>query len=173
MARKFVTTKEYALFSSINKELIQNFVGQEVVYYPISRDLTSVRNIYGEAVEKQYIDPVRLNCLVRYDNPVVKSTDIGLDSEYQLEVYALNDELVERNLVPLEGDFLEYGQTFYEVASVTQPQLVYGHVDNKLMKKLLCVPSREGQFAAESYSGEGGEDFSHPVLPPRPRNPRE
>lgn len=172
MARKFITTREYALISSINKELIQNFIGQEVIYYSISREETSVRNIYNESIEKRYLDPVRLNCLVSYDNPTVKNTDIGLDSEYNVEVFALNDELIERNLVPKEGDFLEYGQTFYEVTAVTQPQLVYGHIDNKLMKKLSCVASRENQFSAESYSGIGGQDNSHPVQPPSPRNPR-
>jgi hypothetical protein len=171
MARLFITTKEYALISAINKELIQHISLQEVIYYSISRDFTDVKNIYGETIEKRYLDPVRLNCLVRFDNPTVKSTDLGLDSVYSLEVYALNDELIERNLSPTEGDFLEYGQIFFEVTAVTQPQLVYGHIDNKLMRKLICVPSREGQFSAESYSGEG-VDNSHQVQPPLPKNPR-
>jgi hypothetical protein len=172
MARKFITTKEYSLISKINKELIQNFSGQDVIYYAISREHTQVDDIYGEAVEKFFLDPVILNCRVAYDNPVVKTTEIGTDSEYTLEVYVMNDELLERNLVPMEGDFVEFGQTFYEISSVTQPQLVFGHVDNKLMRKLVCVTSREVQFAAGAYSGIGAEDNSHPVQRPVPRDPR-
>lgn len=172
MARKFITTREYDFIKSINKELIQNFIGQEVLYYAISREDTNVDDLYGESIEKSFLPPVMLNCLVSYDNPVVKSLDVGLDTEYTLDVYALTDEMNERNLLAREGDFVEFGQVFFEITGVTKPQLVFGHVNNKLMTKLTCVASREAQFAAGSYSDYGGQDNSHPILPPQPRNIR-
>lgn len=173
MARKFITEKEHALIASINREVIQRWVGQEVVYYPISREETAVHDVYGEAVEKQWLPPVRVNCLVAYDNPVVKSMDIGLDSEHTLDVYMHAAELVERNLVPREGDFLEFGQMFFEVSGVTEPHMVFGQINNQIMVKLSCVQAREGTFSAEAYSSHEVDDGSHPVTTPTSRNVRD
>lgn len=146
-------------------------MGQEVIYYAMSREDTQV-NAYGESWEKSTLPPVRLNARVEYGEPVVKSTAAGPDSELTLEVYCLTDELIERNLAPVEGDFVEFGQAYFEISGVTQPQLVFGQVNNRLMTKLSCVASREAQFSAGSYSGYGGEDNSHPIQPPIPRNIR-
>ncbi len=170
MSRKFVTSREHALIGSINRELIQKVIGQEVVYYALSREETAVDDVYGEAVEKTWYAPVRLNCLVDFDNPVVKTTGMGLDSEYTLELYVHTAELIDRNLRPWEGDFVEFGQTYFEVTSVTMPQLVFGQVNNKIMTKLSCVSAREGTFAAGGYSAHEVDDPSHPVQTPDSRD---
>jgi hypothetical protein len=99
---------------------------------------------------------------VNYDNPTVKTMGYGADSVYSIEVYFHKQELVDRNVSPKEGDFIEYGSIFYEITSVTQPQLVFGQINNKVMTKCTCVASREGQFAA---GGDSSKDrsFVHPV----------
>ena len=56
------------------------------------------------------------------------------------------DELIERNVKPREGDFIEFGQVVYEIAAVTKPQLTFGQVQKKIMTRCVCIPSRQGQF---------------------------
>lgn len=173
MARKFITEKEHALIAKINKELIQKVIGQEVIYYALSREETQPHDVYGEAIEKTWYSPVTLNCLVSYDSPDVKTLDIGLDTEYTLEVYALTDELTDRNIRASEGDFVEFGQKFFEITSVTLPQMAFGQINNRLMTKFSCVSSREPIFSGGSYSSHEVVDNSHPVLTPRSKNVRD
>lgn len=167
MSKKFVTERELAFIDHINKELIQHVAVQEIVYYAIDPEVTRIDELYDEAVEKVWRDPVRVNARVRFDNPSTKSTNLGPDSDYALEAYCHTQELIERNVKPKEGDFIEYGQVFFEITSVTKPQQAFGQANAKLMTKLVCVPAREGQFAA-------GSDFrrfvdrSHPVQPSKP-----
>jgi hypothetical protein len=162
MARKFVTEREIAFIDAINKELIQKVVGQEVSYYAISLEKSRVHRLYDEAIEKVWDPPVMLNARILWDNAQSITTNMGVDSKYSVEVYFHDLELRDRNVRPKEGDFIEFGQVFFEITSVTQPQIVFGQINNRLMTKCICVPSREGQFQAGSRSSEG-VDNTHPV----------
>ena len=76
-------------------------------------------------------------------------------SKYTIEIYFHKAELEDRNVFAQEGDFVEYGGIFYEITSATQPQIVFGQINNKVMVKCTCVASREGQFAAGGDSDVG------------------
>lgn len=162
MARKFVLDREIAFINAINKELVQDVVGQEIHYYAILAEQTRANRLYSESVKKTWAAPVKINALVQYDNPETVTTGMGTDSRYEAEVYCHAKELEERNVSPREGDFVEFGSIFFEITSVTQPQLVFGQANNKIMTKLTCVPSREGQFAAGGKSSDGVARV-HPV----------
>lgn len=164
MSKKFVTTKELALIDEWNKELIQKFVEQEVIYYGISVEHTVVDDLYNESVTKFWYSPVRINARVRYDNPNTLSTNLTQDSQYTLDVFFHTQELIERNVEPREGDFVEFGEIVFEVTSVSRPQLVYGQVNKKINTKCVCVPSREGQMAIYGDSSRFIER-THPVEP--------
>lgn len=146
MSRKFITEKEFEYINKINKELIQNFTGEEVIYYAISKEHTVVHRLYNEAISKVWFHPVRVNARVEYDNPGDFSTSFTIDSQYDLIVYFHNQELRDRNVKPITGDFIEYGQIIFEITSVAQPQRVFGQINNKIMTKCVCKPSREGQM---------------------------
>lgn len=162
MSRKFITEREIAFIDKVNKELIQKVTGQEVSYYAISLEKSKVHRLYDEAIEKVWEAPVKINARVLWDNTQSSATNFGVDSKYSCEVYFHDLELVERNVRPREGDFIEFGQVFFEITSVTQPQIVFGQVNNRLMTKCVCVPSREGQFQAGGRTGEG-VDNTHPI----------
>jgi hypothetical protein len=162
MSRKFVTEKEIAFINSVNKELIQRVSGQEVNYYAISMEETRSNKLYGEAVEKSWMPPVKVNAMVEYDNTATQSTLQGVDSKYTAILYFHTQELIDRNVLPKEGDFIEFGQIFFEITSVTQPKLVFGQVNNKILTRCDCISSREGQFQAGA-SSDDSEDNSHPV----------
>ena len=169
MARKFITERELQFISVINKELIQNVVGQEVNYYAVSERTRT--NLYGEAVQKIWNPPIAINARVLWENPTVETKDGNLDNKYTAEVYFHTDELNDRNVRPREGDFVEFGQVFFEITSVTHPQIVFGQVQQKIMTKCMCVMSREGQFQAGNVSSQS-VDHSHPVEDEIPdRNP--
>ena len=162
MARLFATATELAFIDRVNGELLQNVSGQLVNYYAFSKQESEVNDLYGESIRKVWSPPVAIYARVRYNNETVKSTRQGQDSQYSLEVYFHTAELIDRNVLPKEGDFVEYGQLFFEITSVTQPQQVFGQIQDRIMTKCVCVPSREGQFQAGNVSSED-VDHSHPV----------
>lgn len=162
MAKKFITEREIAFINRINKELIQKVTGQEVSYYAISLEKSKVNNLYGEAVEKVWDPPVFINARVLWDNSNSATTGFGMDSKYTCEVYFHELELEERNVAPKEGDFVEFGEVYFEITSVTKPQIVFGQVNNKVMTKCVCVPAREGQFQGGSNTSEDVKR-THPI----------
>ena len=164
MSRKFITDKELASISKINKELIQDYIGQEVIYYAISEEHTVSHRLYQESVNKVWFSPIRINALVEYDNPSVETTNFTLDSKYELSVMFHTEELSDRNVKPREGDFIEFGRVVFEITAVTQPQLVFGQVSEKIMTKCTCKPSREGQMQIHSDSAQF-IDNTHPIDP--------
>lgn len=162
MARKFITQRELDFIARINHELIQKVVGQEISYYEIDIEKSKVNRLYDESVQKVWRNPVLVNARVLWDNPSTKTSNFGVDAQFTAEVYFHKLELDERNVSPKEGDFIEFGQVFFEITSVTQPQIVFGQVNNKVMTKCICVPSREGQFQAGGRSSES-VDNTHPI----------
>lgn len=162
MSRKFITDREIAFINAINKELLQRVVGSEIKYYALLLKETQVHRLYNEAVKKTWAAPVEVNAHVMWDNPSVASNQFGQDSKYTAEVYFHTQELQERNVLPKEGDFVEFGTVFFEITAVTQPQIVFGQINNKIMTKCVCVPSREGQFQAGGQSDQDAS-HSHPV----------
>lgn len=172
MARKFITEREIAFINKVNKELIQKVTGAEVSYYAISLEKSKVNKLYGESIQKVWDAPIQIYGRVLYDNVQSATTGLGVDSKYNIEVYFHKLELEERNVVPKEGDFVEFGEVYYEITSVTQPQIVFGQINNKVMTKCVCVPSREGQFQAGGNSSEGVAN-THPIENTRHKKDRK
>ena len=61
----FTGKKEKDLVKQVNDEIIERVVGQTVVYYPISLDHTNFHDLYGEAIEKSFLNPVRVYSIWR------------------------------------------------------------------------------------------------------------
>jgi hypothetical protein len=168
VARKFITTRETALIDGWSRELIQDFVQQEVIYYAISFEQSRVHDVYDEAVVKEFLQPVRINARVGFDQGATAAKGGTLDSSYELQVELHPDECRQRNVSPREGDFVEFGQVVFEITTVGYSQPVFGQIDDKLRYALTCTPSREGQFKVDS-SRVDGIDNTHPIEHPRPR----
>ena len=62
----FLGKKERDLVKQVNDELIERVVGQAIVYYPIDVSSTNYHNLYGEAIEKNFLPPIRVHALVSY-----------------------------------------------------------------------------------------------------------
>ena len=67
----FTGQKERDLVKQVNDELIEKVIGQQILYYSIDMDTTNFHPLYGEAIEKTYLPPVRVYALVEW------KTDFG------------------------------------------------------------------------------------------------
>ena len=146
----FSGKKERDLVKQVNDELIERVIGQTIAYYPIDIERTNYHDLYGEALKKTFLPPVRVHALVEFDGINTKySSNIGLDKESSLTVHFHKRRLTEdQDLYVREGDFVLYGSIYYEIVTLSEPKQLFGQVDHLLEISAKCVRAREGLFDA-------------------------
>ena len=71
--------KERDLVKQVNDELIERVIGQEVIYYPIDIMHSKFHSLYGEAIEKSFLPPIRVYALVTWQGYASTVTNLGID----------------------------------------------------------------------------------------------
>jgi len=121
----FGSNRDFNLLTKINRELLTDVVEQEILYYKFSLDETNA-NLYGEALEKVFQIPVKLNCLITRGDQVVTVDDMGPDLNREASFAFLREDLKNSLVVPEVGDILNWQENFYEVDTVRENQLFVG-----------------------------------------------
>lgn len=143
----FTGKKEKDLVKQVNDEIIERVVGQTIVYYPISLEHTNFHDLYGEAIDKNFLNPVRVYAMVEYKDQTTKTSNFGIDRIENISVSFHKRRLTEdQDLYVREGDFIQYGEYFYEILSLIEPKWLYGQVSSKFEIKAECARAREGLF---------------------------
>jgi len=145
----FLGEKERNLVKQVNDELIERVIGQQVLYYPISLEHTNFHPLYGEAIHKTFLPPVRVYALIVWQGFSTATTAMGIDRRPSIVVHFHKRRLTEdQDLFVREGDFVLYGQSYYEITTLNEPRQIFGQVDHKIEIEAKCVKSREGLFDA-------------------------
>ena len=140
----FGSNRDFDLLVGINRELLKDIIEQEVGYYKLSLDDTQA-NIYGESLEKIYLDPVKLNCLITRGDQVVDVDEFGPDLGRNVSFAFIRRDLVDANTVPEVGDVVLWHEDYYEVDTVRENQLFLG---------------RDKSYNIASYAGNYGSSVS-------------
>ena len=106
--------------------------------------------MYGEAIHKNFLPPIRVQALIEFEGINTKfENSIGLDKETNITVHFHKRRLTEdQDLFVREGDFVAYGKFFYEIVSLSEPRPLYGQVDHLLEISAKCIRAREDLFDA-------------------------
>ena len=146
----FLGKKERDLVKQVNDELIERVIGQTVAYYPIDIERTNYHDLYGEALVKTFLPPIRVHALVEFEGINTKySTNIGLDKESSVTVHFHKRRLTEdQDLYVREGDFILYGSIHYEIVTLSEPKQLFGQIDHLMEISAKCIRAREGLFDA-------------------------
>tara|TARA_A100001011_G_C14159515_1_gene777615 strand:- start:238 stop:732 length:495 start_codon:yes stop_codon:yes gene_type:complete len=143
----FVGQKEKDLVKQVNDEVIERVVGQTIVYYPISLEHTQFHDLYGEAINKNFLNPVRVYAMVKYQSQTTTVSPLGLDRIERISVAFHKRRLSEdQDLFVREGDFIQYGQFFYEILTLEEPKWLFGQVESSFEIAAQCIRAREGLF---------------------------
>ena len=144
----FLGKKERNLVKQVNDELIENVIGQAIAYYPVDIERTNYHDLYGEAVTKTFLPPVRVYALVEFDGITTKySSNIGLDKDSSVTVHFHKRRLTEdQDLYVREGDFLLYGSIYYEIVTLKEPKEIFGQADRRMEISAKCIKARKGLF---------------------------
>ena len=145
----FTGKKERDLVKQVNDELIERVIGQQVLYYPISLEHTNFHSLYGEAINKTFLPPVRVYALVDWEGHETTTTNYGVDRRSSLTVHFHKRRLTEdQDLFVRVGDFVLYGDIYYEVTVLSEPKQLFGQIDHRFEISAKCVRAREGLFDA-------------------------
>jgi hypothetical protein len=143
----FFNKKERDLVKQVNDELIERVIGQTVAYYPLSLEHTNYHSLYGEAIEKSFLPPVRVYALVKFDGIQTETSNYGLDKTASITVNFHKRRLTEdQDLYVREGDFVLYDEILYEITTLMEPRLLFGQGDRRFEISAKCLRSREGLF---------------------------
>lgn len=146
----FLGEKERDLVKQVNDEIIERVIGQTLVYYPISREHTNYHPIYGEAVQKTFLSPIRINALVDWEGSQTTTEAFGIDRLTSITVKFHRRRLIEdQELYVREGDFVLYGDTFYEIITLNESKRLFGQIDHKFEILAKCIKARESLFNAK------------------------
>lgn len=122
----FGTVRDAIMQIGVASEFVSNVVTQQIGYYRVILNQTPP-NVYGEALVKDYIGPVLINCLiVRGDFATVTDNNFGPDSRREADFRFLKQDLEYANVVPETGDIIMYNELYYEVDNVNENQYFLG-----------------------------------------------
>jgi hypothetical protein len=146
----FLGKKERDLVKQVNDELIEKIIGQQILYYPIDMERTDFHELYGEAINKTYLPPVRVYALVEwtdFSTDYLKSA--GIDKTWSINVHFHKRRLEEdQDLYVREGDFVLYGDYYYEIVKLTEASKLFGQVEHGFEISAICKRARKGLFDA-------------------------
>ena len=147
----FLGEKEKNLVKQINDEIIERVVGQQVLYFPIDMQTTNFHPIYGEAIEKNFLHPIRVYALVEFQG--VETSDmenIAIDKATKIKVNFHKRRLTEdQNLFVREGDFVRFGEIYYEIVKLIEPKILFGQPESRFEVGAECIRARDGLFNAK------------------------
>ena len=146
----FFGKKERDLVKQVNDELIEKVIGQQILYYPIDLETTRFHDLYGEAIEKTFLSPIRVYALVEFTEFSTKYMEnVGVDAESEILVHFHKRRLEEdQDLFVREGDFVAYGDKYYEIITLSKPKNLFGQVEHSFEIAAKCRKARKGLFDA-------------------------
>jgi hypothetical protein len=96
------------------------------------------------------LPPIRVHALVEYQG--VESTyasNMGVDKLTKINVKFHKRRLTEdQDLFVREGDFVRYGDIFYEIVKLMEPKLLFGQPEHRFEIQADCIRARDGLFNA-------------------------
>lgn len=121
----FTSLRDINMFKGITKELVENVISQQIGYYKIVlTDTTS--NVYGEAINKQFIGPILIYTMIERGEFEFGDMDMTKDVNRSATFRFFKDHLMNANIVPEVGDVVMYNEKYYEVDNVNENQLIGG-----------------------------------------------
>jgi hypothetical protein len=144
MARLFITPREQDLMSDLTKELIKDVVGQKIYYYRVMSEVTSIHDVYEEALEKHFDLPIEIEARVEWGDQTTSTTRFGSEQLYDINVYVQYRDMIDKDIEISEGDYFSYGDTFFETTSVAYLSEIYGEVEYRTGIQLVGRQARKG-----------------------------
>jgi len=89
--------------------------------------------------------------MVKWQSQNTTTTPLGVDRIEKISVSFHKRRLTEdQDLFVREGDFIQYGENFYEILTLQEPIWLYGQVESSFEITAECVRARQGLFGVKN-----------------------
>jgi len=167
----FTGKKEKDLVKQVTDELTERVIKSEIVYYPISLKHSNYHSLYGEAVSKSFLPPVKISAYVEREAEQTTLDNFGLDKKSSITVHFSKRRVTEdKNLFVREGDFVLYGTHYYEITGLGQPRPLFGQIDSQIEIVATCIRARDGVFPEQKKAVADDDDPRLTAAPCDPIN---
>lgn len=127
----FFNQKEKNFVKQVNDEIVERIIGQEILYYPISLEHTNFHPLYGESNNKTFLPPIKVGVLIDWEDQETNYETYGADKITRIIIHFHHRRLSEdQNLFVREGDYILYGDKYYEITQLMEPRLLFGNVND-------------------------------------------
>lgn len=121
----FTSLRDINMFKGVTRELVEDVISQQIGYYKIMLANTTT-NIYGEALDKQFIGPVLMYTMIERGDFEFGAMDMTVNVNRPVTFRFFKDHLIDANIVPEVGDVIMYNEKYYEVDNLNENQLIGG-----------------------------------------------
>jgi hypothetical protein len=150
----FGRSRDISLFRNINRELLGDIINQQIAYYKYALERNQV-NIYGEATNKYFSEPVILNCLISRADTSWSSDNMGPNATRIMTFNLFRDDLVDAQVLPEIGDVVMWYESYFEIESVVENQFFVGKSPEYPYSVNPLNPGLEDFGSSISYIVEG------------------
>ena len=151
MARLFITKREINFVNDISKELVKDIVGQKIYYFPDSEIKSKVHDVYEEATDKIFDDPIEIDCLVKYQPQEVATNNFGSEEYSTIEAFIQSKDLLDKKIEIFEGDFFSFGKKFFEIIKAPESTTLFGQIEYNGYTTVTGKQARKGQFISKVF----------------------
>ena len=106
--------------------------------------------IYGEAVKKTFLSPIRIYALVEFTRFETEyMAGAGVDKVWEINIHFHKRRLEEdQDMYVREGDFVLYGDSYYEIVKLSYDKQLFGQINHIFEISAICKRARKGLFDA-------------------------
>jgi len=145
----FIGDREVQYLNDLSTEFIESIVQQQIVYYPVEDSLTQSDDLYGESTKKNFRNPIQIYCRVFLANHEMRTGNMGSDNFYEIELYFQRDRVIQDlGFYPRIGDVAFWNEKYFEIKTVTEPQLFGGLSQHRVAIICKAVIARQEVFTA-------------------------
>ena len=144
MARLFITPREIDYISDITKEITKDVIGQRIYYYRVREDVTQIHDVYEEAMDKVFDQPIEVDARVEWQQSDVRTDKFGYEEISKISVYLHYRDLIDRDFEADQGDYFAFGDNFFEITSIKQDKIIFGQVEHVTGYTLVGQQARKG-----------------------------
>ena len=117
-------------------------------------EITDFHPLYGESIQKNFLPPVRVYALVKWEGNETTTANFGVDKATKITVNFHRRRLTEdQDLYVREGDFVLYADQYFEIVKLMEPRLLFGQQEHKFEISAQCINARQGIFPEYEPNG--------------------
>lgn len=90
---------------------------------------------------------MRVYALITWQGYSTEVTNLGIDRRPSIKINFHKRRITEdQDIFVREGDFILYGESFYEIITLNEPRQMFGQIEHRMEIEATCIKARKGVF---------------------------